>query len=326
MRLYGGLKKWMPTTYWTYLVATLAIAGLFPLSGFMSKDAILAESLFNYRGSWILWIFGSLAAVMTSFYMFRSVYMTFHGQNRSPEHVREHLKESPKVMTGVLATLAIGAVVVGFIGVPVGVTALFKMPDINLFHKVLHPVVAAQGVVAAGDQGHGHDGSHAMLPESSEPRVLLAAETHDADAHHAVTPDGVIPEGMAHPSWLQEFGLFSLAFVIFIVGFLLARWSYAGDKPRADELAPKLGFVRRLLHRKWFVDELYGAVLIRPFRKLSEILAGFDARIVDGAVNLTAATAEFSGQVIKLFQTGIVRQYALWFMAGAVVLLWAMLG
>lgn len=332
MRLYGGLKKWMPTTYWTFLVATLAIAGLFPLAGFMSKDEILAKTLLSYRGSTVLWVFASLAAVMTSFYMFRAVFMTFHGENRSPEEVRAHLRESPPVMTGVLATLAIGSVLVGFLGVPTGVTALVGAGDVNWFHKVLHPVVAARGVVAAaGDHGHG-DGGHAeaVLPEGVE--VVLAREgsgTHEHDhGTVAATPSSgtaVITEGAKHPSLAAEWGLFLLAFAIFATGFLLARWSYAGAKPRAEALVPSFAYPRRLLHRKWFVDELYDRVVIGPYYAISGFMSEVDKRIVDGAVNLSAAGTEFSGQVIKLFQTGVVRQYALWFLAGAVVLVWAMM-
>jgi NADH-quinone oxidoreductase subunit L len=340
MRLYGGLKRWMPKTYWTYLVATLAIAGLFPLSGFMSKDAILIESLYSYRGHVLLWVFGSLAAVMTSFYMFRSVYMTFHGENRSPEHVREQLRESPPVMTGVLAVLAIGAIVVGFIGVPKGVTALVGAGDVNLFDEVLHPVVAARGVVAkaehhghgAGhDAGHGHghagDAAHGHEHAAGDAaRGVAMPHPGEKDVAAAAFGGRVVPEGMEHPSLAAEWALFLLAFGIFAAGFLLARWAYAGPEPRASSLAPKLAFARRLLHRKWFVDELYQKVVIGPFYALGRVSDEIDRRIVDGLVNLSAASAELSGQVIKLFQTGVVRQYALWFLAGAVVLIWAMVG
>ncbi|NJN64246.1 MAG: hypothetical protein HC882_04775 [Acidobacteria bacterium] len=88
---------------------------------------------------------------------------------------------------------------------------------------------------------------------------------------------------------------------------------------------PSFAYVRRVLHRKWFVDELYDRVVIGPYYAIGGVMNQIDARIVDGAVNLSAATTELSGQVIKLFQTGVVRQYALWFLAGAVVLVWAMM-
>ncbi|MEN8185301.1 MAG: NADH-quinone oxidoreductase subunit L, partial [Myxococcota bacterium] len=139
MRLYGGLRKWMPWTFRTYLVATLAIAGFPLLSGFFSKDEILVSSLTSNRGHVALWVVGSLAAVLTSFYMFRSVWMTFLGENRAPEEVRKHIHESPRVMTGVLSVLAAGAIVVGFLGVPSGMTGLLGLGDLNWFEHRVHP-------------------------------------------------------------------------------------------------------------------------------------------------------------------------------------------
>ncbi|RMF71918.1 MAG: NADH-quinone oxidoreductase subunit L [Acidobacteria bacterium] len=323
MRLYGGLKRWMPTTYWTFLVSTLAIAGLFPLSGFMSKDEILARTLFSFRGSAVLWLFGTLAAVMTSFYMFRAVYMTFHGENRSPDHVREHLRESPPVMTGVLVVLAIGAAGVGLLGVPEGVSRLVGLGNVNWFEHVLHPVVAARGVVAGSAEAHG--GEHGAAPAGEAGHGEHAAAQAGASHGEAAPPGGYLVEGMHHPSVAAEAGLFVLAFVVFLTGFLLARWAYGGPEPRAEALAPRLAYLRRLLHRKWFVDELYDRLVIRPYYAVADFFAAVDQRIVDGAVNLSAATAELSGQVLKLFGTGIVRHYALWFMAGAVLIAWMMM-
>jgi NADH-quinone oxidoreductase subunit L len=95
---------------------------------------------------------------------------------------------------------------------------------------------------------------------------------------------------------------------------------------QATALASKMPFLRRLLHRKWFVDEFYWATVLGPFYAVSRFFAGFDNRVVDGAVNLAGATAEFSGQVLKLFQSGAVRQYALWLLGGAVLVAWMMMG
>jgi NADH-quinone oxidoreductase subunit L len=95
---------------------------------------------------------------------------------------------------------------------------------------------------------------------------------------------------------------------------------------RATALAARMPFLRRLLHRKWFVDEFYDRFVLGPFYAASRFFAGFDNRVVDGAVNLAGATAEFSGQVLKLFQSGAVRQYALWLLGGAVLVAWMMMG
>ncbi len=336
MRLYGGLRRFMPVTFATYLVATLAITGMPFLSGFMSKDEILAKSLFSNHGHWLLWVCGSLAAVMTSFYMFRSVYMTFYGENRSPEHVRAHLKESPRVMTGVLVTLAVGAVFIGFIGIPSAVTGLWGGGSLNWFESQLHPVVAARGVVA-GELGHGHghghgedahgaaDAEHAAEPagEHAEGEPTEVAHAAAEAAEHAEPAHGAIKrEGAAHPGIATEWGLFGLATAIFLGGFLIARWAFTGD--RAEALGQRLGFVRRLLYRKWFVDETYDRLFLRPFWALSRFFDGLDRRVVDGSVNFVAASADLSGQVIKLFHTGVVRHYALWLLGGAVLVLWIM--
>jgi NADH-quinone oxidoreductase subunit L len=307
MRTYGGLKRFMPLTYATFLIATLAIAGFPFLSGFMSKDAILAESLFSNHGSVWLWLFGTLGAVLTSFYMFRALWMTFYGENRSPQPVREHLRESPSVMTSVLVVLAIGAAVIGFLGVPEGVTKLVGLGDLNWFEHQVHSVVAAQGVVASPEDSHGGHGEHAA--------------DHGATGH-----GGVIVEGAAHPSLAAEWGLFITAIVVFAVGLGIAVWAFGGAMERAERLAARLSYLRRLLHRKWYVDELYDRTVIGPFYALSRFFDGTDRRVVDGAVNLSGATAELGGQVLKLIQTGVVRHYALWLLAGAVVVLWIMIG
>jgi len=115
MRKMGDLKKHMPITYWTFLMATLAIAGIFPFAGFFSKDEILFHSLVD--GRFIYWLIATIAAFITAFYMFRAVFMTFHGESRVDPHVHPH--ESPPVMTVPLMVLAGLSVVGGFVGIPI---------------------------------------------------------------------------------------------------------------------------------------------------------------------------------------------------------------
>ncbi len=329
MRHYGGLRRYLPTTRWTFLVATLAISGVPFLSGFMSKDEILAKSLFSTRGSMLLWLLGTLGAVMTSFYMFRAYQMTFEGSNRTPEELKHGgpISEAPKVMTNVLATLAIGAVAVGFVGVPEGVSKLFFLGDINWFAHQLAPVVKARGVVAArAEHGAGHEGSVTAARHGEETHTsagVPAGQPHDSAAAHPDEVPGVLREGLkGHPSYLVEAGLFLLATAVFGIGFLLARWAFGNDGRKAQELAPRLAWPRRLLHRKWFVDEAYDVALIRPFHAACRGFATLDRVVVDGAVNLSASVTEFAGQIGKLFQTGVARHYALWLLFGAVVVVY----
>jgi NADH-quinone oxidoreductase subunit L len=113
MRAMGGLKRWLPHTYWTFLIATAAISGVPLLAGFFSKDAILGAAFEANPG---LWAVGLVTAVLTAFYMFRLFFMTFHGEFRGTEEQRHHLHESPASMTLPLWVLAAGAIVAGYLG------------------------------------------------------------------------------------------------------------------------------------------------------------------------------------------------------------------
>ena len=115
IRNMGGLKKWMPITFWTFLISALAISGVFPFAGFFSKDEILAAT---FEHSKILWAIGSLASILTAFYMFRLVYLTFTGEFRGTEEQKSHLHESPWLITLPLVVLAILAAVGGVLGLP----------------------------------------------------------------------------------------------------------------------------------------------------------------------------------------------------------------
>ncbi|HEX2162539.1 MAG TPA: NADH-quinone oxidoreductase subunit L [Thermoanaerobaculia bacterium] len=137
MRKMGGLKEWMPTTYKTFLVGSLAIAGIPPLAGFFSKDEILAAAAVD--GQWLLWLVGLGTAALTAFYMFRAVFLTFHGSFRGTDEQRHHLHESPRSMTVPLWVLAVGSVVAGWIGIP---AALSFGADVNWLHHFLEPVIA----------------------------------------------------------------------------------------------------------------------------------------------------------------------------------------
>ncbi|HDZ11095.1 MAG TPA: NADH-quinone oxidoreductase subunit L, partial [Bacteroidetes bacterium] len=118
MRMMGGLKKKMPITYWTFLMATLAISGIPGFSGFFSKDEILWQSLAGAYGNFWIWLVGVITAGLTAFYMFRAVYMTFHGELRAKKEIAEHVHEAPSTMTVPLLILGVLAVIGGYIGIP----------------------------------------------------------------------------------------------------------------------------------------------------------------------------------------------------------------
>lgn len=151
MRNMGGLRKVMPITFITFFVSTLAIAGIFPFSGFFSKDEILWKAFSNpYHGSTntLLWAIGAIAACFTAFYMFRLVFMTFFGECRINPKVKSHLHESPLVITIPLMVLGTLATVGGFIGMP---KLLGMLP--NYFEHWLEPVFAMA-------EGYGHTYAH----------------------------------------------------------------------------------------------------------------------------------------------------------------------
>ncbi len=153
MEKMGDLKRHMPKTYWTFLISTLAISGIVPFAGFFSKDEILADT-FN-SGHTVLWIIGAIAAGITAFYMFRLVFMTFHGESRVEPEAMHHLHESPDSMTTPLIVLAGLAAVGGFLGVPL-------IEGWNVLHNFLGPVFE-----------HGAVAAHAAAEHAEHPSVML---------------------------------------------------------------------------------------------------------------------------------------------------------
>ena len=151
MRKMGGLKKYLPITYATMLIATLAISGIPGLSGFFSKDEILWKAFSSDFGHWGLWLVGFATAGLTAFYMFRLIYMTFHGKERMDGETRKHLHESPRSMTVPLMILAVLSVVGGLVGMPhiFGVTNYFEEWLAPVVHSSSHEA-AAHALASAG--------------------------------------------------------------------------------------------------------------------------------------------------------------------------------
>jgi NADH-quinone oxidoreductase subunit L len=269
----GGLRRRLPSTSRTMLVGALAIAGIPPLAGFFSKDEILARAWED--GHVLLWLLGSAAALLTSFYVFRLIYLIFAGEPRMGDDAARRVHESPPVMTAPLWILAALSAAGGLIGIP---AALSFGRDWNLLERWLAPVFGSgrEGVEAAGHHGGGY------LPMAAAVGVALA-------------------------------------------GWLVARAFYGGGLERARRAAARLAPLRRVLANKYYVDELYAALFVRPAVRLSGALDGFDRAVVDGTVNGSGAGVQIAGQVVKLFQTGHVRNYALSFLLGVVFILWYLL-
>jgi NADH-quinone oxidoreductase subunit L len=145
MRRMGGLRKFIPWTFWTFLVGTLAIAGIFPLAGFFSKDAILAGALGKYGN--VLFAVGLLTALLTAFYMGRLLFMTFFGRYWG---VEPHIHESPWSMLGPLVILAVGSAVGGFVDIPRFVQPVFRLREHAEDHHFWLPWVASLTAILGG--------------------------------------------------------------------------------------------------------------------------------------------------------------------------------
>ena len=278
MRKMGGLKKHMPTTYWTFVVATLALAGIPPLAGFFSKDEILGKVFAAGAGDlngygavyYVLWGLGVCGAFLTAFYMFRLVHMTFHGEFRGTHEQEHHLHESPATMTWPLKILGVGSAVVGLIGIGKAIT--FNV-DINWFEHFLHPVA---------------------------PAIELE--------HHA--------------SLGVEWALIILSVAVACFGIWLATRFYygpeAGKTPHA--IAERVPALYRAVANKYYVDEIYDFVVVRPLAWVSRFFwKVIDTVAIDGTLNASAFFTEITGDMLRFIQTGNVRNYALMVLGGALV-------
>ena len=278
MRKMGGLKRHLPTTYWTFLVATLALAGIPVFSGFFSKDEILGRvfaagmgDLNGYGKVYLaLWVLGVVGAFLTAFYMFRAVHMTFSGEFRGTPEQEHHLHEAPPSMAWPLRILGVGSVVVGFVGIG---KALTFGADVNLFEHFLHETAP---VVEVGHVGLG-----------------------------------------------LEWALILLSVGVAVLGIYLATRFYTGEQAFAvpRSFAERFPRLYQLVANKYYVDELYGAAIVKPLERTSYFAwKGIDTVAIDGTLNALAFFTEITGDFLRFFQTGNVRNYALWILAGAAAL------
>jgi NADH-quinone oxidoreductase subunit L len=286
MTKMGGLRKKIPITYWTMMIATLAIAGIPGFSGFFSKDEILEAAKSGQHAILWLWVLGTLAAGLTSFYMFRLMFLTFFGKPRFDEH-KVHVHESPLNMTIPLMILAFLSTFGGWLAAP-------KLAGgINYFAQFLSPVFTKYAVSPVPAEAAASPGTSPVV------QVLLS--------------------------------LVGIPVILGLIGLLVAWWFYIKNPNAPKQLAQKLHGVYVLLLNKYYVDEIYIAVIVRPLLWLSRrvLWEFFDATVIDGAVNGTATVARESGGAVRELQSGNTRSYASWVVIGAVgftILLLAFIG
>jgi NADH-quinone oxidoreductase subunit L len=270
MRNMGGLKQYMPVTFWVMLIATLAIAGIPPFAGFFSKDEILAAAYARGETIPIYYVFYAMsviAALLTSFYMARLMVMTFLGENRTGEQERTHLHDAPLVMTAPLVVL----------GVFSGLGGLFNLPAFL---------------------GGGGGMEHWLKP---------------------VMAPGARYFGLEMPHGRTEFFLIGAAVLIGAAGLVAGWWATQRQRTVPAAESPVDTGLARVLYRKYYVDELYDRLIVRPLVWLSRVVLwrGVDQGVVDGAaVNGTARLSRGLGWLGSRLQTGQVGVYIILFLAG----------
>jgi len=296
LRKMGGLWSKIPKTATTFLIATLAICGIFPFAGFFSKDEILGRAIDRY---FFLWAIGFITAGMTAFYMFRLFFLAFSGYTRADEHVEKHIHESPPSMTVPLMILAGLSIVGGWIGWP------GSLGGENRFERFLEPVLAG-----------------------------------------AMSETGAIK--IAHHGLAKEIFLMVLSLSIAGAGIWLAYEFYRSKRIAPELLAEKWPRAYQLLLHKYYVDEIYDALIVNRVKDLSTLFGLFDSKVIDGVgvdgagwlarfgsrvsmwwdkwvidglLNFSAKFLQLLSFPVRLLQSGMFSSYAMVILIGLVVLL-----
>ena len=316
MRVMGGLKRKMPITYWTYVIAALALAGIWPFAAFWSKDEILADSwlvgLFeNNSGGYVALGVLLVAAGFTAFYIWRQIEMIFHGEPRSK--AAEHARESPPVMTVPLLVLAFFSLFGGFFNLPenAGVFTLF-----GLLERVFGVHRLTNFLEASVVNAH---------PAEFQPAIAIAAlmvglgairvARHIYGHGHAVTADQRDPLEV-NPS-------------------IAIPWRFANARMYWDETYDRL-FVRPFNRTARFLadtvdwtfwhDYFHDTVLVNGYNAIAKLLSQpLDLGIIDGAVNGIGRLTRWLSERLRRVQTGYVRTYAIAFLLGVVIVIVIML-
>ncbi|MDD5087791.1 MAG: NADH-quinone oxidoreductase subunit L [bacterium] len=319
LRNMGGLRRKMPLTFWTFLISTLALCGVPLMSGFLSKDSILAGTLAfasEHPAHWLLPVFGFAAAALTAFYMFRLVYLAFSGTFRMGADAERHLHESPSVMIVplvILSTLCF----FGFYTLPAFNPTT---PEGGWFAHLLPTPARAYGVAHyAADLSH-----ETVVPGEAFEQVAPHAE-HSAHGSHAIHTIAMM-----------------ISIFVAGLGILIASMGYYWNRISPALWQRRLGFVYRGMYRKWWIDEIYDVTVVWGTLGFTRVLTWFDLRVIDGLVdgsawltrqwsrlsgwfdlrgvdgfvNFTAWFVGIWGRFVRLFQGGQLQRYILYTLAG----------
>ncbi len=312
MTNYGALRKKIPFTFWMMLIGTLAITGVgIPLTyigfaGFLSKDAII-ESAFGAQtpaGDLAFWLL-VFAAFMTSFYSWRLMFLTFFGTARGSAKTHDHARESPKTMLIPLGVLATGAVLSGMLWVG---PFFGKHEQVNEFYGVPVPAESTEST-EEGAAGHAKPAIGWRVGQG-------AIYTH---------PDNTVMDN-AHksPKWVKV-----SPFVAMILGLGLAFWFYIVNPSLPARLAGNMQPMYLFLRNKWYFDEIYDALIVRPLVGIGRLLwKRGDGKVIDGFLNgVATGVVPFFTRLAGKAQTGFIFTYAFWMVLGIGALItWMSIG
>lgn len=269
----GGLKKYMPITYLTFLLASLSITGVPGFAGFFSKDAILSTAFASpVAAGKLAWFIGTIVAGMTAFYSFRLFFLIFHGEFRGTDKQKADLKESPRVITVPLILLAVGAVGAGYFGIP---------------------------------------------------------KVFGGNANFGYFLDPVLGNALAHPSHTTKLILKAIALSVGAFGIFLAWKMYMKNPEMPKTFSERFPKLYQLSLNKYYVDEIYDFLIIKPALFLSRkvILNFFDIQIIEQVVNgIPKLIGRVSGSMRKI-QDGLVSHYLAYMCGGLVfIIIWMVMG
>ncbi len=315
LRRMGGLRKELPITYWTFLIGALAISGVPLLSGFFSKDEILYRT-FADGHTW-LWAVGVVTSLLTAAYMFRLVFLAFHGERavaEGPEQGTDgrgadahaagvdgshahgsHLHDAPPSMAMPLIVLAIGSVLAGYVGVP----AVLGGSN-SIEHFLEQSFTAPQPEGRTEGQPEGQGATQATVPANDAAEAIaLAEEDHET----------------------LELTLMGISTAAALGGIGLAMFFFSSRRSAAAAVAERMSGLHRVLLNKYYVDELYDASVVQPIKRVSRdgLWRIVDVGFIDGAVNGVGALMMGCGGALRRLQSGSVRSYAASLLAGAVL-------
>lgn len=266
MRSMGGLRKYLPVTFATFLIGVLAISGIPPFAGFFSKDEILANA---YAHNPILWGVALLASLLTVFYMFRLLYLTFFGDVRASQHVMSHIHESPKSITVPLICLGVLSLVGGFIGVPEA------LGGSHWLNEYLSPVFAQAATLSE---------SHHHLDHSTEYMLMAVV----------------------------------IGFTVLVIIAAYVKYVKRKHVPVADA---QLSGPSKILANKYYIDEIYNALIVKPLYWLSNVLDVFVERMgIDFIVNIFGSSVPEGGKITRLTQSGSIGYYIFLMVIGIVLI------